>query len=76
MINFILGVLAVILIVWAFVIIEAYKAPTLDENFNVLKPKKTLKDIWDELDPYVALSLLVIFLGLMGYLVYYIYTNL
>lgn len=81
MTNLILGILAVIGSVWVLYCIAT--AQKVDENFKPLEPQKTLKDLWYEivwfwyeLNSYVALSLLVIFLGLMGYLLYFIYVNL
>ena len=78
MTNLILGLLAIVLIVWGYC-----TAIPLDDNFEPLKPQRTLKDLyndikdkWEGLNDHLALSILIVLFFSLVALVNYIIFNI
>lgn len=78
MTNLILGLLAIVLIVWGYC-----TAIPLDANFEPLKPQRTLKDLyndikdkWEGLNDHLAPSILIVVFIVLVYLVNRIIFNI
>ena len=78
MTNLILGLLAIVLIVWGYC-----TAIPLDANFEPLKPQRTLKDLYNDivnwfegLNDHLALSILIVLFFSLVALVNYIIFNI
>ena len=78
MTNLILGLLAIVLIVWGYC-----TAIPLDANFEPLKPQRTLKDLyndikdkWEGLNDHLALSFLILLFFSLVWLVNTIIYNI
>ena len=65
MTQILIGIAAILGIIFSAWVI--YSAPTLDENYNTIKPVKTPKDLWNDivnwfegLNDHLALSFLIL----------------
>ena len=81
MTNLILGIIAVICIVFIYYII--YTAQPIDENYKPIGKAKTLKDLWNDivnwfegLNDHLALGLLIVLFFSLVYLVNHIIFNI
>ena len=36
----------VFILLWGWIAFEMYRAPTMDDNGNIIKPAKKLSDLW------------------------------